>query len=259
MSDLLTEWQDDLLILTLNRADKLNALTKEMRDGLISALAGQAHEPKARAILIRAEGRGFCVGADLQPDKILARRDTIQQEMEDGINKLVSLMRSIPVPVIAAVNGPAAGAGFSLALAADIAIANESANFSLAFARIGLVMDGGASFFLSRAIGAARTRALAMLGKSISASEALDMRLIYSISEDASLQDDALALALKLSKGPTVALGLIKSEIELAQTATLEEALAFEASCQGKAFKTDDFEEGIGAFQERRPAAFKGQ
>ncbi|WP_417518643.1 enoyl-CoA hydratase-related protein [Marinobacter sp.] len=259
MSDLLTEWQDNLLILTLNRADKLNALTEEMREGLISALAEQKDEPKARAILIRAEGRGFCVGADLQPDKILARRDTIQQEMEDGINKLVSLMRSLPMPVIAAVNGPAAGAGFSLALAADIAIANESANFSLAFARIGLVMDGGASFFLSRAIGAARTRALAMLGKSISASEALDMRLIYSISEDASLQDDALALALKLSKGPTVALGLIKSEIEMAQTATLEEALAFEAICQGKAFKTDDFEEGIGAFQERRSAAFKGQ
>ncbi|MBJ6136083.1 enoyl-CoA hydratase/isomerase family protein [Marinobacter litoralis] len=259
MSDLLVEWQDDLLILTLNRAEKLNALTNEMREGLIHALSEQKNEPRARAILIRAAGRGFCVGADLQPDKILSRRETIQQEMEAGINQVVALMRSVPVPIVAAVNGPAAGAGFSIALAADVAIANESATFGLAFARIGAVLDGGASYFLSRTIGAARTRALAMLGKSISAAEALEMRLIYGVSEDSRLQDDALALALQLAKGPTVALGLIKAEVEMAQTAALDEVLTFEARCQGKAFKTEDFEEGITAFQHRRPAEFKGR
>ena len=259
MSDLLKEWQGDVLLLTLNRPDKLNALTDEMRQALIDALTEQQNQPKARAILIRANGRGFCVGADLQPGKIQSRRQTIQQDMEAGINRVISLMRSVPMPVVAAVNGPAAGAGFSIALAADIAIANESARFHLSFARIGAVLDGGMSFFLSRKIGATRTSALAMLGENISAQEALEMGLIYRISEDTSLQDDAMALAVKLASGPTMALSLMKEEIELAQTASLEEILAFEARCQGIAFNTDDFEEGVTAFQQQRPTVFKGR
>jgi len=259
MCDLLKEWQGDVLILTLNRANKLNALTGEMREELITAFTEQQENPTARAILLRANGRGFCVGADLQPDKILSRRQTIQQEMEAGINRIVALMRSAPVPIVAAVNGPAAGAGFSLALAADIALASKSACFHLAFARIGAVLDGGASFFLSRKIGATRTTALAMLGESIPAEEALEMRLIYGISDDACLQDDALALAARLAKGPSVALGLIKKEVEMAQTGTLEEVLIFEARCQGEAFRTDDFEEGVTAFQQQRTASFRGQ
>ncbi|MGO1500989.1 MAG: enoyl-CoA hydratase/isomerase family protein [Marinobacter sp.] len=259
MSDLLKEWHGDVLILTLNRADKLNALTDEMREGLINALAEQQDQPKARAVLIRANGRGFCVGADLQPGKIQSRRETIQQDMEAGINKVISGIRNVPVPVIAAVNGPAAGAGFSIALAADIAIANESARFHLSFARIGAVLDGGMSYFLSRKIGATRTSALAMLGGNISAKEALEMGLVYGVSEDACLQEDALALAIKLASGPTVALSLMKTQIESAQTAPLDEVLAFEARCQGQAFRTDDFEEGVTAFQQQRSASFKGR
>ncbi|MDC0662971.1 enoyl-CoA hydratase-related protein [Marinobacter sp. SS21] len=259
MSDLRLERKDDVLAITLNRPDKLNALSESMKQGLIDTLTAEARSPSARAVLIRANGRGFCVGADLQPDRIMARRETIGQELEAGVNVIVSLLRQLPVPVIAAVNGAAAGAGFSLALAADMVVAAESATFRLAFSRIGAVLDGGASHFLTRRLGTSRAMALAMLGESLSAAEAHDLGLVYRITADDELARTAGELAQTLARGPSVALGLIKQQLNTAEAHSLEDSLAFEAVCQGKAFLTQDFEEGVSAFLAKRPPRFAGK
>ncbi len=259
MSDLLVERLDGLLILTLNRPDRLNALSEDMRDGLLRELTEEMRAPKARAVLITGSGDGFCSGADLDLDTILARRKSIETQILAGINRVVAVMRDLPVPIVAAVNGAAAGAGFSLALASDIIVAAKSAKFHLSFARIGAVMDGGASSFLTHRIGANRTAALAMLGGKIEAETAREWGLVHKVVDTNDLRAEALALTERLANGPTVALGLIKQEIKAAQTATLEEAMRLEAACQGRAFASEDFEEGVHAFQENRKPEFKGR
>lgn len=258
MSDLLKERIGEMLILTLNRPDKLNALSDAMRIGLQETLEQERRSPSARAVLIRANGRGFCVGADVDPDNILPRRADIREQIEHGINRVITLMRELPVPIVAAVNGPAAGAGVSLALASDIVLAGRSARFHLAFVRIGAVLDGGASYFLTRRLGAAKTAELAMLGGNLDAERAEQMGLISRAVDDEALESEALTLGKRLAEGPAVALSLIKREIALADTVPLEEVLRFEAQSQGEAFASDDFEEGIRAFQEKRKAVFKG-
>ena len=259
MSDILVARDDDLLILTLNRPEKLNAMSEDMRNGLLRELNTEMGGRSARAMLITGSGRGFCTGADLDPETILARRPTIETRIQAGINQVVRLMRDLPIPVIAAVNGAAAGAGVSLALASDIILAARSAKFHLSFAKIGAVLDGGSSSMLTHRIGAARTTALAMLGGSVDAETAQAWGLVFRVVDDESLNEEALALAKRLAAGPTVALGLIKREISAAQTASLDDALRLEAASQGRAFATEDFEEGVRAFTENRKPRFKGR
>jgi len=259
MSDVLVNLDGDLLILTLNRPDKLNAMSDDMRGLLLHELSAQLKAPTARAILITGNGPGFCSGADLDLETIFARRPVIENQILAGVNQLVRLLRELPVPVIAAVNGAAAGAGFSLALACDIIMASPSAKFHLSFARIGAALDGGASSMLTHRIGAGRTTALAMLGGNLDAQTAHDLGLVYKLVDGDVLQEEATALAKRLASGPTLALGLIKREISTAQYSTLDEALRLEAACQGRAFASDDFEEGVRAFSENRKPQFSGK
>lgn len=251
----------DVLHLVLNRPEQLNALSPTMRDRLVEVFREQSEAPPekaARAILITGAGRGFCAGADIDPDKILKRRDTIGAEMEAGFNKLVHLMRTIPIPVIAAVQGPAAGAGFSIALCADFLLVSPSAKLILSFSRIGAMMDGGATHILPRKIGMARATAMAMLAQPVDGQQAVDLGLALKLCDDDALEAEASKLAQRLASGPTRAFGLIKAGLEYGQTSTLQEALSFEANAQQLAFASPDFEEGISAFTQKRKPQFSG-
>ncbi|RBW51268.1 enoyl-CoA hydratase-related protein [Marinobacter sp. F3R11] len=259
MADLLYEINNNILTITLNRPDRLNAMSNEMRESMLHVLTQQTSSPSVRAIVIRANGRGFCTGADVQPEQILARRANIGEQVKKGINQVIKLITSLPIPVIAAVNGPAAGAGVSLALASDLMLVNRDAAFHLSFARIGAVMDGGSSWFLTRAIGARRTAALALTGGNFQAEEALSWGLAYKVVDNDRLWEEANELAYQLASGPTTALGLIKKEIALAATLDLDSALDLEAECQQTAFNTSDFAEAIEARQQKRSPEFTGR
>lgn len=258
MADLLSDIEDSVLTITLNRPDKLNALSPDMREGLIELLQKQADNLSCRAILIRGNGRGFCTGADVQPEQILKRRDNIGEDINHGINRIVRLLTTLPVPVVTAVNGAAAGAGVSLALASDIMVTNRDAVFHLSFARIGAVMDGGSSWFLTRAIGPRRTASLALNGGRFDAEQALAWGLAHEVTDNEQLWSVADDIARKFAFGPSIALGLIKREITLATEVDLNTALSFEAESQQTAFNSEDFVEGIRAHQEKRKAAFRG-
>jgi 2-(1,2-epoxy-1,2-dihydrophenyl)acetyl-CoA isomerase len=259
MSDLLIERNDGLLSLTLNRPEQMNAMSGEMVAGAAAAVMDVVENKTARAILLTGTGRGFCAGADLSGDGLTGARESIEGRMMAGINRLILAVREVPVPVVVALNGPAAGAGCGLALAGDMIIAARSAKLLTAFARIGAVLDGGMSWSLTNKLGPARAMGMAMLAdQAIDAQTAKDWGLVWDVVPDEDLKDEAMKLARRFATGPTVALGLIKRQIALAQTGSMADALRFEAACQGQAFKTDDFPEGVKAFQEKRKANFEG-
>ncbi len=260
MNDLLIEQNDGLLSLTLNRPEQMNAMSGEMVQGATAAVMDVVENKSARAILLTGSGRGFCAGADLSGGGLTNARQTIEGRMMVGINRLILAIHEVPVPVVVALNGAAAGAGCGLALSGDMIIAGQSGKLLTAFARIGAVLDGGMSWSLTNKLGPARAMGMAMLAdQAIDAKTAKDWGLVWDVVEDDALMDEATKLARRLATGPTVALGLIKRQIALAQTGSMADALRFEAACQGQAFKTDDFPEGVTAFQEKRKANFEGR
>lgn len=261
MSSLITETDGNLLKLTLNRPDQMNALSADLIQGITDALLDvTAKRVSARAVLITGAGRGFCAGADLQGDGLAKRRKMIEGQMMAGINRLILAIREAPVPVIVALNGPAAGAGAGLALAGDIIIAARSAKMLTAFSRIGAVLDAGMSWSLVQKLGLSRATALAMFGDyAITMEEAKEWGLVWKVVEDEALMARAGEVAMRLADGPTVALGLIKRELAFAEANSLADSLRFEAACQGEAFRSEDFPEGVKAFQEKRPANFRGE
>jgi len=260
MNDLLIEQNDGLLSLTLNRPEQMNAMSGEMVQGATVAVMDVVENKSARAILLTGRGRGFCAGADLSGGGLTNARETIEGRMMAGINRLILAIREVPVPVVVALNGAAAGAGCGLALSGDMIIAGQSGKLLTAFARIGAVLDGGMSWSLTNKLGPARAMGMAMLAdQAIDAQTAKDWGLVWDVVEDDALMDEATKLARRLATGPTVALGLIKRQIALAQTGSMADTLRFEAACQGQAFKTDDFPEGVAAFQEKRKANFEGR
>lgn len=247
-----------LTTITLNRPDRLNAMPPQMADEI-----GQVFYDlgDARAVLITGEGKGFCSGADLSArgdGSALGGKGGSHEALSNHYNPAVSHLIRAKVPVICAVNGPAAGVGCSLALAADFTIAGRSAYFLQAFVNIGLVPDGGSTWLLARAIGRARATRMMMLGEKISASQAEEWGLIYKCVDDDALMDEARALADKLANGPTLAYAHMKRNIATALDGSLQQVLLAEAEAQHVAGSTADAKEGGKAFLEKRKAVFKG-
>lgn len=258
MSMVLCERRGAIACLTLNNPAQYNALGGSLLSDLTAALDDAMREPAARAVLITGAGKGFCSGAQFGGDTFSAG-GSIAERMRGSINPVIEKLRNLPIPVVAAVNGPAAGAGVGIALAADIVIAAKSARFILSFARLGAVLDGGTSLFLQRSIGVARARALSLLAEPLAAETAAEWGLIWKAVDDAALLGEASAIAQRLADGPPVALGMIKQQLESAWDAPLAQVLDTEAAEQGKAFATADLREGAAAFVEKRPPRFAGR
>lgn len=247
-----------LLTITLNRPERLNAMPPKMADEL-----GQAFYDlgDARAVLITGEGKGFCSGADLSArgdGSALGVKGGSHEALINHYNPAISQLIRAQVPVICAVNGPAAGVGCSLALAADFTIACRSAYFLQAFVNIGLVPDGGSTWLLARAIGRARATRMMMLGEKISGEQAEQWGLIYKCVDDADLMDEAGALATKLANGPTIAYAQMKRNIATALDTNLQMVLLAEAEAQRVAGGTADAMEGGMSFLQKRKPEFKG-
>lgn len=241
--------------LTLARPQSLNALKPDMLDEMRAAVSGLAD---ARCLLVTGEGRGFCSGADLVA-AAGAATDDIGLHLERHFNPLVEALFALDIPVVAAVNGVAAGAGCSLALAADIAIAARSASFVQSFVRLGLVPDAGATWLLPRLAGRARAMEMMMLGEPVPAERALEWGLIARVADDGALVDEARALAARLAAGPTRALGLVRRLARQADGLALADALAAERRAQSEAGRTRDFQAGVAAFLAREAPRFEGR
>jgi len=247
---------DGVATLTLNRPDKLNALNDQLHVDMADALGQVETDPAIRALIITGAGRGFCSGADLS-DR-LGRQGGTNDALDRHYHPRLRRLRNLKKPVVAAVNGPAAGAGMSLALACDIVIAAQSATFLQAFARIALVPDAGSTFFLPRLIGTARAKGLTLLAQPLGAAQAEAWGLIWKAVPDDQLMAEATSLAQTLAQGPTFALGLTKTAIDASLQNDLDTQLALERDFQREASESQDFREGVTAFLEKRPARFKG-
>jgi 2-(1,2-epoxy-1,2-dihydrophenyl)acetyl-CoA isomerase len=245
--------------LTLNRPDKLNAFTAAMHEQLAAALARIEGDRGVRAVLLTGAGRAFCAGQDLSERAMGGEAVDLGETLERLYNPLIARLVALDRPVVAAVNGVAAGAGANLALACDLVLAARSATFIQAFARIGLVPDSGGTWHLPRLAGTARALGMALTGEPVSAEQALAWGLIWRVVDDERLLPEARALAERLAAGPTLALGLIKRAIRGASRTTLEEQLAIERDLQRTAGASRDYREGVAAFLEKRPPHFEGR
>jgi len=258
---LISELSGGVLTLTLNRPDKLNSFNEAMHMALRAGIE-RAHSDRAvRAVLITGAGRAFCAGQDLgdrDPRKMDGPPD-LGHTLETFYNPTLRLIRSLEKPVIAAVNGVAAGAGANVALACDIVLAARSARFIQAFSRIGLTPDAGGSWSLSRLVGEARAKGLALTAEPLSAERAADWGLIWKAVDDGDLMTEARALATKFATGPTRGLGLTKMSIQSAAIHGFSDQLDIEAGFQREAGRTADYAEGVSAFLDKRAPEFRGE
>ncbi|MFT4792155.1 MAG: 2-(1,2-epoxy-1,2-dihydrophenyl)acetyl-CoA isomerase [Paracoccaceae bacterium] len=255
---LMTE-NDGVLEITLNRPDRLNAFTAELHEGLRDAFA-RAEAPEIRAVILTGAGRGFCAGQDLGERRSApgdGPRDA-GDSLRANYNPLILRIRALEKPVIAAVNGVAAGAGVNLALACDIVLAAKSASFIQAFAKIGLIPDAGGTWTLPRLIGEARAKALMLTAQPITADQAAEWGMVWKSVPDEFLMAEARAMAASFAAAPTFALGQAKLALQASSTNTLAEQLEEEASRQSHCGFSPDFAEGVAAFNEKRPPVFKG-
>ncbi len=255
MAEVETSREGAVLTITLNRPDVLNAFTSEMHRQLVGAFK-EARDPDVRAVVVTGAGRGFCVGQDLNEFGEAAR--DIAGRLRADYHPTVIAVRELEKPVIAAVNGPAAGAGLSFACACDLRIAAESATFVPAFINIGLVPDMGGTFFVCRLLGAARAFEWMTSGRRLIAAEALEWGLVSRVVPDDALAEEAAAWGAELAAMPTRGIALSKRLFDRAERATLEEQLELEAQLQAVATRTDDFREGVAAFLEKRDPRFVG-
>ena len=258
---LLFDVADGVATVTLNRPEALNAFSSEMQRELGGLIARLAEDPAVRAVVLTGAGRAFCAGGDIREmeaasDPIpLAGRNKLHRMLTTVLMPLVRLEK----PVIAAVNGAAVGAGMNLALAADITVVSDTATFSQAFVKVGLVPDTGGLYLLTRLIGLNRAKELCFTGRMFGAREAMELGLVNRVVPPNELMPTALALAQELASGATAAIGLTKSLLNLAHTATLEEMAEFESYALAVVLSTEDHREGILAFREKRKPLFRGR
>lgn len=247
--------------LTLNRPEQLNSFNAQMHKEVREALKQVRQNPEVRCLLITGSGRGFCAGQDLGDRNVApgAAAPDLGESIEKNYNPLIRALRDLPMPVICAVNGVAAGAGANIALACDITLAAKSASFIQAFCKIGLVPDSGGTWTLPRAVGMARAKALALLGDRLSAEQAEQWGMIWRCVDDAALQDEALKLARQLATQPTYGLALIKRALNASASNSFDEQLDLERDLQRLAGRSEDYREGVAAFMEKRTPEFKGR
>ena len=244
--------------ITLNRPEKYHSFVREMALGLQDALDKCNDNKSVRAILITATGKAFCAGQDLG-EATDPNGPDLTQIVQEHYNPIIRKIRNMEKPVVAAVNGVAAGAGASIALCCDIVVACESATFIQAFSKIGLIPDSGGTFFLPRLIGMQKAAALMMTAEPVLAKDAEKIGMIYKVFSDDSFEEDSWKLASKLAVMPTKGLGLTKRLLNASYSNSLEEQLDMEDKCQAIAGNTSDFKEGIEAFFEKRKPNFKGE
>jgi 2-(1,2-epoxy-1,2-dihydrophenyl)acetyl-CoA isomerase len=256
MAEVETSRDNGVLTITLNRPDVLNAFNAAMHRELAAALA-EAQADEVRAVVVTGAGRGFCVGQDLTEFREAA--GDIRDRLESTYHPNVRAVRALEKPVIAAVNGPAAGAGLSFACACDIRIAADDATFIPAFVGIGLVPDSGGSYFITRLLGSSRAFEWMTSNRRLTAAEAHAWGLVSEVVAAAELPDRAAERAADLAAGPTRGIGMTKRLFDHAAAATLDEQLELEGDFQSAATRTEDFREGVAAFLEKRPPRFAGR
>lgn len=256
MSDeVLTSREGAVLTVTLNRPEVYNAFNRALHDALREALT-EAQDPAVRCVVVTGAGKGFCAGQDLKEFGQVSA--SIRDALEQTYHPNIRLVRALEKPVIAAVNGPAAGAGLSFACACDIRVASDTATFVPGFVGIGLVPDSGGTWFVHRLLGFARAFEWMCANTRLSATEALDWGLVSEVVPTASFESRVAELAAEWAARPTLAVGRTKQLFEHAFSASLEEQLALEAELQQASVATADFREGVGAFLEKRPPTFTG-
>lgn len=249
---------NQVAIITLNRPAVFNSFNKEMAMALQNRIDECAKNDDVRALYITGNGKAFCAGQDLQ-EVTDPNGPELSSIVTDHYNPIIARIRAIEKPVIAAVNGVAAGAGANIALACDICVADENASFIQAFSKIGLIPDSAGTYFLPRLVGMQKATALMMLGDKVSAAEAADLGMIYKSFPTDDFADASLKIATKLASMPTKGLGLTKRALNESYNNNLEQQLALEGELQTIAGKTYDYNEGVTAFLEKRKPVFKGQ
>jgi 2-(1,2-epoxy-1,2-dihydrophenyl)acetyl-CoA isomerase len=258
MTFILSNKQQNVLVLTLNRPDKYNCFNRDMALLFIKELDIAAADPSIRAVLIQGEGKAFCAGQDLA-EAMDTNGPGIKKIIEEHYNPIILKIRHLEKPVIAAVNGVAAGAGANIALACDIVLAAKSASFIQAFSKIGLVPDSGGTYTLPRLIGLNLASALMITGDKLSADDARQFGMVYRVFEDAELKEKAMALASQIAALPTRAIGLTKHLLNHTFSNNLDEQLELEKELQVASAKSYDYIEGVNAFLEKRKPQFTGE
>ena len=258
MSSILLKTESNIAFINLNRPDVFNSFNREMALLLQSTLDNCANDTNVRAIVITGNGKAFCAGQDLKEVTDTELNPGFRKILEEHYNPIIQKIRTIEKPIIAAVNGVAAGAGANIALACDIVVATEQASFIQAFSKIGLIPDSAGTFFLPRLIGLQRATALMMLGDKVTAEEAKQIGMVYKIFPLGFFEEEVKNLAITLAQMPTKALGLTKRLLNQSMVNNLEQQLALESDLQIEASSSNDYKEGVTAFVEKRKPEFKG-